>query len=94
MTYRLSNTVNSFVGSAKQTVGESIGNPDLAAKGAAQKAQANTAQQSADAQIHAQGVGNTVQGEVQKKVGAITNDPAMEARGHGNVALGDAQRNI
>ena len=53
MTERLSNTANSYVGAAKQTVGETLGYPGLAADGAAQKSQADNAQKIADAKTNA-----------------------------------------
>ncbi|KAG0284889.1 hypothetical protein BGZ96_010792, partial [Linnemannia gamsii] len=93
MTDRLSNTYNSTVGGAKQTVGNTVGSEQLASSGAQQKAQADAKQSAADAQTHAQGVGNNIKGAAQKVVGGATNDNSMEARGHGNSALGDVQRN-
>jgi uncharacterized protein YjbJ (UPF0337 family) len=94
MTERLSNTANSYIGSAKQTLGETIGHSDLAANGAAQKAQAESAQRLADAKTRADGLGLKVQGEAEAKVGSLTGDKAMEARGQANEAMGDIQRNV
>lgn len=94
MTERLSNTANQYMGSAKESIGSAIGNPDLAASGAAQRAQAETAQRLADSKTRAEGVGHTVEGQAQKKVGSLTGDKSMEARGHANEALGDMQRNV
>ncbi|KAG0244687.1 hypothetical protein B0O80DRAFT_462154 [Mortierella sp. GBAus27b] len=93
MTEKLSNTYNSAMGGAKETVGRVVGSEGLASSGAAQRAQAQTDQSNKDAQTHAKGLGNNIQGAAQKAMGNATNDPAMEARGHGNSALGDAQRN-
>ncbi|KAF9351501.1 hypothetical protein BGX26_010503, partial [Mortierella sp. AD094] len=90
----LSNTYNSTMGGAKETLGNTIGNQNLASSGAAQKAEAQAAQTAQDAQTHAKGVGNNIQGATQKTVGSATNDPSMEARGHANAALGDVQRNV
>ncbi|KAF9387573.1 hypothetical protein CPB97_002354 [Podila verticillata] len=94
MTDRLHNTANSTLGGMKQTVGNAIGNPDLAATGAAQKAQAETAQQAADAKTHASGLGNQVKGHAQQAAGSVTNDPTLEAKGHANQAKGNVQRNV
>ncbi|KAF9111942.1 hypothetical protein BGX27_004202 [Mortierella sp. AM989] len=91
---KLANATNSYIGGAKQTVGEALGYPNLAASGAAQKAQADSAQRIADAKTHTEGVGHTVEGQAQAKVGALTGDKSMEARGHANETLGDVQRNV
>ncbi|KAG0309700.1 hypothetical protein BGZ98_009458 [Dissophora globulifera] len=91
---KITNTASSYIGGAKQTIGETIGNPDLAAVGAAQKSQADAAQKTADAQIQSEGWGRTVEGRAQSKVGSLTGDKSMEARGHANEALGDIQRNV
>ncbi|KAF9202065.1 hypothetical protein BGZ49_007749, partial [Haplosporangium sp. Z 27] len=55
MTERLSNTANSYIGGAKQTLGQAIGHENLAASGAEQKAKADAAQAAADAKTHAEG---------------------------------------
>jgi len=94
MTERLSNTANQYMGSAKESIGSAIGNSDLAASGAAQRAQAEAAQRLADSKTHAEGAGHTVEGQAQKKVGSLTGDKSMEARGHANETLGDMQRNV
>ncbi|KAK3835251.1 MAG: hypothetical protein JOS17DRAFT_736618 [Linnemannia elongata] len=94
MTDRISNTVNSTLGGAKQTIGENIGNPDLAASGAAQKSQADAAQKAADAKTHAEGIGHKVQGEIQQNVGSLTGNTSMEARGHANEVRGDLERKV
>ncbi|KAH7049788.1 hypothetical protein BKA57DRAFT_461231 [Linnemannia elongata] len=94
MTDRISNTFNSTVGGAKQTIGETIGNNNLAASGAQQKAQADAAQKAADAKTHAEGVGHKVQGEIQQNVGSLTGNTSMEARGHANEVRGDLERKV
>ncbi|KAF9574155.1 kinesin-like nuclear fusion protein [Mortierella alpina] len=93
-TEKMSNTANSYIGGAKQTVGETLGNTNLAASGAAQKAQADSAQRLADAKIHSEGVGHKVEGEAQSKIGSLTGDRSMQARGEANQTLGDIQRNV
>ncbi|KAF8941885.1 hypothetical protein BGZ46_006885, partial [Entomortierella lignicola] len=55
MTDRLSNTTNSYIGGAKQTIGEAIGHDNLASSGAQQKSKADAAQAAADAKTHAEG---------------------------------------
>ncbi|KAF8925258.1 hypothetical protein BGZ47_003404 [Haplosporangium gracile] len=90
----LSNTANSYMGGAKQTIGETIGNNNLAASGAQQKAQADAAQKAADARTHAEGVGNKVKGSMQQNVGSMTGNTSMEARGHANETRGDMKRNV
>ncbi|KAG0084209.1 hypothetical protein BGZ93_007309 [Podila epicladia] len=94
MTERMTNTAKQYMGSAKESIGTAIGNPDLAASGAAQKSQAEAAQRMADQKTHAEGIGHTVEGQAQQKVGSLTGDKSMEARGHANEALGDIQRNV
>ncbi|KAK3814388.1 MAG: hypothetical protein J3Q66DRAFT_346367 [Benniella sp.] len=94
MTDRLSNTYNSAMGGAKETVGRVVGSENLASSGAAQKAQAQTSQSNQDAQTHAKGIGHNIEGAAQKVVGSATDDHSMEARGHGNSALGDVQRKV
>ncbi|KAG0031253.1 hypothetical protein BGZ81_001542 [Podila clonocystis] len=94
MTERMTNTANSYIGGAKQSIGSAIGSSDLEARGAAQKAQADAAQRLADNKTHAEGLGHQVEGQVQQTVGSITGDKSMEARGHANEALGDVQRNV
>ncbi|KAF9960897.1 kinesin-like nuclear fusion protein [Mortierella alpina] len=93
-TEKMSNTANSYIGGAKQTVGETLGYTNLAANGAAQKAQADSAQRLADAKTHTEGVGHKVEGEAQTKIGSLTGDRSMQARGEANQTLGDIQRNV
>ncbi|KAG0000652.1 hypothetical protein BGZ79_005642 [Entomortierella chlamydospora] len=90
----LSNTYNSTMGGAKETVGNTIGSQNLESSGRAQKANAQAAQTTQDAQTHAKGVGNTIQGAAQKTAGSATNDTSLESRGHANAAVGDAQRSV
>ncbi|KAF9318281.1 hypothetical protein BG006_003219, partial [Podila minutissima] len=93
MSERMTNTANSYIGGAKQSIGSAIGSSDLAARGAAQKAQADAAQRFADDKTRKEGVGHKVEGQIQQTVGSITGDKSMEARGHANETLGDIQRN-
>ncbi|KAF9439329.1 hypothetical protein BGZ76_003859 [Entomortierella beljakovae] len=91
---RLTNNANSYIGGTKQSVGQTIGNENLAATGAEQKAKADTAQAAADARTHAEGAGHQVQGKVQQTVGSLTGDTSMETSGHANVARGDLERKV
>ncbi|KAF9206419.1 hypothetical protein BGZ49_002510 [Haplosporangium sp. Z 27] len=90
----LSNTYNSAMGGAKESIGNTVGNQDLAGSGAAQKAQAQAGQRAKDAETNAKGLGNNIKGAAQKTAGSATNDTSLEARGHANSAVGDAQRNV
>ncbi|KAG0368775.1 hypothetical protein BGZ54_001199 [Gamsiella multidivaricata] len=94
VTDRMSNTANSYIGGAKQTVGETIGNSNLAANGAQQKTQADAAQAAADARTHTEGLGHKAQGNVQQAVGSLTGNTSMEARGHANETMGDLERKV
>ncbi|KAI1320932.1 hypothetical protein EDD11_009255 [Mortierella claussenii] len=92
MTDRISNTANSYIGGAKQSIGETIGNNNLAASGAEQKAQADARQAAADAKTHTEGVGHKIEGKAQQTVGSITGNTSQQARGHANEAKGDLER--
>ncbi|KAI1320096.1 hypothetical protein EDD11_002068 [Mortierella claussenii] len=92
ITDRISNSVNSTIGGAKQTIGETIGNSNLAASGAEQKSAADARQAAADAKTHAEGVGHKVEGKVQQTVGSVTGNTSQEARGHANEVKGDLER--
>ncbi|KAG0305188.1 hypothetical protein BGZ98_004484 [Dissophora globulifera] len=94
ITQKLSNTYNSTVGGAKETIGHAVGSEGLAGSGAAQKASAQTAQANQNAETRTKGIGHNIEGAAQKVVGGATNDHSMEARGHGNSALGDVQRTV
>ncbi|KAG0234841.1 hypothetical protein BGW42_006118 [Actinomortierella wolfii] len=94
MSERLSNTLNSYFGGAKQAIGEAIGSTDMAAAGAQQKAQADAVQKLADAKRHNEGRARSVEGQIQQTVGSATNDPVLKARGAGNEAIGEVQRNV
>jgi uncharacterized protein YjbJ (UPF0337 family) len=92
ITTKISNTTNAYIGSAKQSVGSAIGNPTLAGKGAAQRAQAETSQKVTDAKVHSEGVGNTIHGNIQKAVGSLVGNPTLKAKGHANIVKGDVQK--
>ncbi|KAG0246373.1 hypothetical protein B0O80DRAFT_498727 [Mortierella sp. GBAus27b] len=59
MTDKLANTANQYIGGVKQTVGETLGYPGLAARGAAQKSEAESAQRISDAQADPKGAGHS-----------------------------------
>ncbi|KAG0045342.1 hypothetical protein BGZ83_009433 [Gryganskiella cystojenkinii] len=92
MTERMQNTASSYIGSIKQTIGQTLGYPDMAADGAAQKEQAETNQQVADAKTQLHGVGHNLQGQVEQAVGTMTKDPVMEARGKANQTKGEMEQ--
>ncbi|KAF9913533.1 hypothetical protein BX616_009906 [Lobosporangium transversale] len=92
MSDRLSNAANSTIGGAKQAIGETIGNPNLAASGAAQKTQADTAQAAAQAKTHAEGLGDQIKGRAQQVVGSATGDRELQTKGHANEFEGDIER--
>ncbi|KAG0278340.1 hypothetical protein BGZ95_004213 [Linnemannia exigua] len=94
MSHKISNTYNETMGGAKEKIGHAAHNEHLAGSGAAQKAQAQANQQNQKAQTHAKGVGHNIEGQTQKTAGQVTNDPALEGRGHANDTLGDVQRNF
>ncbi|KAF9951895.1 hypothetical protein BGZ65_005672 [Modicella reniformis] len=71
-----------------------IGNPTVAAESAGQKAQAQTDKKATGARMHTKGVGNTVQGNIQKTVGSVVGIPTLEAKGNADVAKGEVQKNI
>ncbi|KAG0246623.1 hypothetical protein B0O80DRAFT_495731 [Mortierella sp. GBAus27b] len=83
---KVSNTANSYIGGAKQTVGEKLGYPDLAASGAEQKAQADAAAEAAAAKTRMEGTTHTLQGQVEQKVGEVTGDTALQAKGKAHEA--------
>ncbi|KAF9162027.1 hypothetical protein BGX21_002018 [Mortierella sp. AD011] len=94
MTDRLSNTYNSTMGGAKQTVGEAIGNESLAASGSEQKARAEAAQAAADARTHAEGAAHKIGGKVEQTVGSLTGDQSMQSHGRANEIKGDIEHNV
>ncbi|KAF9278130.1 hypothetical protein BGZ88_000777 [Linnemannia elongata] len=91
---KVSNTASSYIGGAKQTIGETINNPDLAARGAAQKVQADTAQRVADAKIQAEATAHKAEGQTQKATGNVLGDYSLEASGEGNITKGEIEHRV
>ncbi|KAF9098591.1 hypothetical protein BGX29_005045 [Mortierella sp. GBA35] len=91
---KVSNTASSVIGGAKQSIGETINNPDLAAAGAAQKTHADTAQKVADAKAQAEGAANQIGGHSQKATGSVLGDYSLEASGEGNITKGEIERRV
>ncbi|KAF9320916.1 hypothetical protein BGZ91_004646 [Linnemannia elongata] len=91
---KVSNTASSYIGGAKQTIGETINNPDLAARGAAQKVQADTAQRVADAKIQAEATAHKAEGQTQKAAGNVLGDYSLEASGEGNITKGEIEHRV
>ncbi|KAG0260542.1 hypothetical protein BGZ95_004399 [Linnemannia exigua] len=99
MSEKISNTLHSIIGGAKESLGRAVGSEQLAAEGAAEKAKADTraATHAAQAQAqktqnHAQGVADNISGRVKSTVGAATGNTKMEAEGHVQQAAGDIRR--
>ncbi|KAF8983138.1 hypothetical protein BGZ46_010803 [Entomortierella lignicola] len=80
LTDRIANTANSYIGGAKQTVGETLGYPDLAANGAQQKAQAEASQAAANAQAEASQAAAKAQAEASQA--AANAQRQVEGAGH------------
>ncbi|KAF9910591.1 hypothetical protein EC991_006150 [Linnemannia zychae] len=94
MTNRIQNSANQVIGGAKQSIGQAIGNPTLAGKGAAQKTHGEIAQKAADAKTHAEGFGHSIQGNIQSAVGSAVGNPTLRAKGAANQALGNVERHV
>ncbi|KAF9358870.1 hypothetical protein BGX26_000734 [Mortierella sp. AD094] len=94
ITERVSNTANSYIGGAKQTISETLGYPGLAASGAEQKAQADSAQAAAVAKPRVEGASHQVEGKIEQTVGSLTNDASLEARGHANEVRGNVESKV
>ncbi|OAQ29171.1 hypothetical protein K457DRAFT_32574 [Linnemannia elongata AG-77] len=94
ITEKIANTMSSYMGSAKQVLGEKLGSPDMVASGVVQKTQADNALREAAAKTHIQGHGHKVEAQAQKKVGSLTGDKTMYAKGEVNDAIGNVQRSI
>ncbi|KAG0201465.1 hypothetical protein BGX28_005718 [Mortierella sp. GBA30] len=92
MSDKLNNTYHSAVGSAKETLGKAIGNEQMAAGGAAEKAKAQTRSNVNQAKQQAQGLGDNVTGRMKSTVGAATGNRSMEAEGHMQSTAGDVRR--
>ncbi|KAF9935376.1 hypothetical protein FBU30_003166 [Linnemannia zychae] len=88
---KISNTTNSYIGSAKQTIGESINNPDLAARGAAQKVQAETAQKLHDAKVEAENAAHKAEGNAHRATGNVLGDYSLEASREGNITKNEIE---
>ncbi|KAF9923484.1 hypothetical protein FBU30_006491 [Linnemannia zychae] len=65
----------------------------MVASGVAQKTQADSNLRNAAAQTHVEGHGRSVEGEAQKKVGSVTGDNTLYAKGEVNDAIGKVQQN-
>jgi uncharacterized protein YjbJ (UPF0337 family) len=69
MAERLQNTANQYIGATKQTIGETLGHPGLAATGARQKSEAEAAQKVADAKANAEQLQHTAENTTNSLVG-------------------------
>ncbi|KAF9943852.1 hypothetical protein BGZ65_000107, partial [Modicella reniformis] len=71
---------NEVVGIVAAIIADVIGIPTLVVEGTGQKAHAQTSQKAADARMHAEEIGNTVQGNIQKTVGSVVEEYANVAK--------------
>ncbi|KAI1320931.1 hypothetical protein EDD11_009254 [Mortierella claussenii] len=94
ITDRASNTANSYIGGAKQTIGQTVGNTDLAASGAAQKASADVRLAAGEAKTKMQGVADQLQGNIQQEIGGTFGDDSELASGKANELKGKIERNM
>ncbi|KAF9901642.1 hypothetical protein EC991_005829 [Linnemannia zychae] len=92
MTERIQNTANQYIGAAKQTIGESLGYPDLAATGARQKSEAETAQKVADAKADAERLQHTAENSANSMVGGAKQAVGQTLGLSGLAAEGAAQK--
>ncbi|KAG0293681.1 hypothetical protein BGZ96_002472 [Linnemannia gamsii] len=101
MTERLSNTANQYIGAAKQTIGETLGYPDVAADGARQKSEAETAQKVADAKVEAQRLertadnsANSIVGGAKQTIGQTFGLPSLAAEGAAQKSNAETQQKV
>ncbi|KAF9126676.1 hypothetical protein BGW39_006454 [Mortierella sp. 14UC] len=92
MTERLQNTANQYIGAAKQTIGQTLGYPDLAATGARQKCEAETAQKVADAKVDAERLQHTAENSANSVVGGAKQTVGQTLGLSGLAAEGAAQK--
>ncbi|KAF9575675.1 hypothetical protein EC968_002238 [Mortierella alpina] len=92
MSEKINNALHNAKGGIKESLGRGIGNEQMAAEGAAEKAQAQTRSNVNQAQQQARGAGDNLAGRAKATVGAATGNKSMEAEGHMQSASGDARR--
>ncbi|KAF9133830.1 hypothetical protein BGX30_012132 [Mortierella sp. GBA39] len=92
MTDRLSNTANQYIGAAKQTIGQTLGYPDIAADGARQKSEAETTQRVADAKAEAERLQHTAENNANSVVGGAKQAIGQTLGLSGLAAKGAAQK--
>ncbi|KAF9288292.1 hypothetical protein BGZ68_000496 [Mortierella alpina] len=94
MSEKINNALHNAKGAAKETLGRGIGNEQMAAEGAAEKAQAQTRSNVDRAGQQAHGLGDQAAGRAKATFGAATGDKSMEAKGHMQNVSGDARRAV
>ncbi|CAO3567431.1 unnamed protein product [Mortierella alpina] len=94
MADKINNAFHNAKGGAKESLGRGIGNEQMAAEGAAEKAQAQTRSNVNHAQQQAHGAADNIAGRAKATVGAATGNKSMEAQGHMQNASGDARRAV
>ncbi|KAF9942352.1 hypothetical protein BGZ75_001648 [Mortierella antarctica] len=94
MAEKINNAFHSAKGGAKESLGRGLGNEQMAAEGAAEKAQAQTRSNVNQAQQQVHGTADNLAGRTKATVGAATGNKSMEAQGHMQSATGDARRAV
>ncbi|KAF9193015.1 hypothetical protein BGZ50_008009 [Haplosporangium sp. Z 11] len=92
MAEKINNTFHSALGNAKESFGKAVGNDQLAAEGATERAQAETRNAANKAGQQAYGAADNITGRIKSTVGAATGDHKMEAKGHLQGGAGDVRR--
>jgi uncharacterized protein YjbJ (UPF0337 family) len=101
MTERLTNTANQYIGAAKQTIGQTMGYPDMAADGARQKSEAETAQKVADARAQAEQLertadnsANSIVGGAKQAIGQTLGLPSLAGEGAAQKSNAETQQKV
>ncbi|KAG0318949.1 hypothetical protein BGZ97_003047 [Linnemannia gamsii] len=89
MTERLTNTANQYIGAAKQTIGQTMGYPDMAADGARQKSEAETAQKRT-----ADNSANSIVGGAKQAIGQTLGLPSLAGEGAAQKSNAETQQKV
>ncbi|KAI9088801.1 hypothetical protein DFS34DRAFT_640124 [Phlyctochytrium arcticum] len=87
-------TGDQYMGSAKETVGNLVGNERLQAEGKAQNAKGVASQEAAKAGNRAEAAGENVGGMGKQVLGAVTGNDSKEAEGRAQRAKADVKDKI
>ncbi|KAG0226560.1 hypothetical protein BGW41_004196 [Actinomortierella wolfii] len=85
---RIANTIKSTIAGAQKSLGKTLGNETMTAKGSVNKAKAEASKLTEDVQKTASQMGQKVQGRAERTAGAAMGDKSMEAKGHAREAEG------